>query len=192
MPQIVIADDQQLYIDAIKMFLEEESSIQIVGEALNGQLLLDLLEKIKADVILLDIHIPILNGIEVANQNRKHYITRLIAAGVNGYILKTTGKDELLQAIQAVHNGETFYSVDVIAEVMESFRNNNATNPLHLELTKREEEVLQLLAQDRTGMEIAQVLNISHHTVDAHRKNMLSKFNVRTTVGLIKLAIEND
>ena len=208
MIRVIIVDDHQMFIDGIKTLLEQEPSIHIVGHALNGQALLALLEKKNADLILMDIHMPVMNGIEATKivhkkfpetkiimlsmHNTKQYITSMITAGASGYILKTTGKEELIKAIEAVHQGGTYYSAEVTSRVMDSFRKKDMVDELQLELTKREKDVLQLLAQDLTAAEIAKILNISHHTVDAHRKNMLSKFNARTTVGLVKMAMEHD
>ena len=208
MLRVIIVDDHQMFIDGIKVLLEQEPTIHIVGEALNGKSLLSVLENEEADIVLMDIHMPVMNGIEATKivhkkypkikvlmltmHNTRQYITSMIAAGASGYILKSTGKEELIKAIETVHNGGTFYSADVTARVMESFRKKDRVDEFNLELTSREKDVLRLLAQDLTGMEIAKRLNISPHTVDAHRKNMLSKFNVRTTVGLVKLAIEHD
>ena len=206
MLSIIIADDHQMFIDGIKVLLEQEPSISIVGEARDGKRLLELLEKQKVDIILMDINMPVLDGIEASRiirkkypeikililtmYNSKQYITSMIAAGANGYILKNTGKEELMKAIKAIYSGNTYYSEEVTTRVMESFRKKDVHTEIQPELTHREKEVLQLLAQDLTAGETAKKLNISHYTVEAHRKNMLSKFNVRTTIGLIKLAIE--
>lgn len=206
MIRIIIVDDHQPYIDAIKTILEEESSIKIVGEALQGKELLEILERVSADVILMDIRMPLLDGIEATRQvkrkyphikvlmltmqNKKRYITTMIAAGADGYILKNSGKDELVKAIHAVYTGNIYYSSAVTGQVMESFRKKKTSDSVQVVLTTREKEVLKLLFQDLTAIEIARVLKISPHTVDAHRKNMLSKLNVRTTVGLVKIAIE--
>lgn len=206
MIKIVIADDHQMFIDGIKVLLGQEPDISVAGEALNGKELLDLLEKQPVDIILMDINMPVIDGIEATRiikkkypgikilmltmYSTKQYITSMIAAGVNGYILKNTGKEELMKAIEAVHSGNTYYSQEVIARVMESFRKKDVHTDANPELTQREKDVLKLLAEEFTASEVGDKLNISHHTVDAHRKNMLSKFNVRTTVGLVKIAIE--
>jgi two-component system nitrate/nitrite response regulator NarL len=206
MIQIIIADDHQMFIDGIKVLLEQETTISVVGEALNGKELLDLLEKQTADIILMDISMPVIDGIEATRiirkkhsgikilmltmYNTKQYITSMISAGVNGYILKDTGKEELMKAIEAIHRGYTYYSQEVTARVMESFRKLNIHTDAYPELTQREKDVLKLFAEEFTASEVGDKLNISHYTVEAHRKNMLSKFNVRTTVGLVKIAIE--
>ena len=206
MISVIIADDHQMFIDGIKVLLEKVPTISIVGEALNGKELLDLLEIKKADILLVDLSMPNMDGLEATKTirkkyphlkvliltmyNTKHYITSMISAGSCGYILKNTGKDELIKAIEAVYSGGTYYSQEVTSAVMESFRKKDNHHNITPVLTSREKDVLRLLAEDLTGIEIAKKLNISHHTVDAHRKNMLSKFNVRTTVGLVKLAIE--
>jgi DNA-binding NarL/FixJ family response regulator len=206
MLSIIIADDHQMFIDGIKVLLEQEPAISIVGEARNGKQVLELLEIRKADIILMDINMPVLDGIETTRiirkkypelkililtmYNSKQYITSMIAAGANGYILKNTGKEELLKAINTIYGGNTYYSEEVTTRVMDSFRKKDSHADIQPELTHREKEVLALFAQELTAVETARVLSISHFTVEAHRKNMLCKFNVRTTVGLVKLAIE--
>lgn len=206
MISVIIADDHQMFIDGMKLLLEKEPSISVVGEALNGKLLLELLEERKADIVMVDINMPVIDGIEVTKiicrkypdikvliltmYNTKQYIAGMIAAGASGYILKNTGQEELIDAIKAIYNGDQYFSDEVTSKVMESFRRKETKMDTHPELTAREKEVLKLLADDLTGIEIGKRLNISHHTVDAHRRNMLSKFNVRTTVGLVRLAME--
>jgi len=206
MISVIIADDHQMFIDGIKVLLEKDHNISIVGESLNGQLLLDLLQRKKTDIVLVDINMPKMDGLDVTKiirkkyphlkviiltmYNTKQYITSMLAAGASGYILKNAGKDELVKAIQTVYNGETYYSQEVTAAVMDSFRKKESLQNTTPVFTKREKDVLRLLAEDLTAAAIADKLNISHHTVDAHRKNMLSKCNVRTTVGLVKFALE--
>jgi len=206
MVSIIIADDHQMFIDGLKVLLLQEPAISVIGAALNGRDLLNLLEKQTPDIILMDINMPVLDGIETTKiikkkyptvkvlmltmYSTKQYITSMIAVGANGYILKNTGKEELMKAIEVLQSGNTYYSQEVTTRVMESFRKKDLHAEANPELTQREKEVLLLLAEEFTASEIGDKLNISHYTVDAHRKNMLSKFNVRTTVGLVKFAIE--
>src|SRR6185295_4987859 len=141
MVTIIIADDHQMFIDGIKVLLQQDPAISVVGEALNGQALLDLLEKQTSDIILMDINMPVIDGIEATKiirkkyptikvlmltmYNTRQYITSMIAAGANGYILKNTGKEELMKAIQALQRGDSYYSQEVTTRVMESFRNKD-------------------------------------------------------------------
>jgi len=208
MISIVLADDHQMFIDGIKEMLSKEASIRIVGEALNGKDLLTLLESQRPNIVLMDINMPLLDGLEATRIIHKEYpdikvimltmfdtkdfITRMISVGARGYILKSAGKDELITAIQAVHSGATFYSAEMTSKVMESYRKKSSSSQSQIvELTPREMEVLKLFAQELTAYEIAEKLNISYSTVETHRKHMISKCNVRTTVGLVKWAIEN-
>lgn len=206
MIKIIIADDHQMFIDGIKSLLESEKSLSIIGEALNGKQVLELLEKKKADIILMDINMPEMDGLEATKiiskkytdvrvimltmYNTRDYIAKMISAGASGYILKNTGKKELMNAIQTVHGGQTFYSEEVTARIMESFRNKDKDERINIELTAREKDVLKLLAQDLTSHEIGEKLNLSSHTIETHRKNLLSKLQARSTVGLVKSAME--
>jgi len=206
MVTIIIADDHQMFIDGIKVLLQQDPAISVVGEALNGQALLDLLEKQTSDIILMDINMPVIDGIEATKiirkkyptikvlmltmYNTRQYITSMIAAGANGYILKNTGKEELMKAIQALQRGDSYYSQEVTTRVMESFRNKDIHIEANPVLTDREKEILVLLAEQYTAPEIAKKLSLSHYTVEAHRKNMLSKFNMHSTVGLVRFAVE--
>jgi DNA-binding NarL/FixJ family response regulator len=206
MVTIMIADDHQMFIDGIKLILEKEPSICIIGEALNGKYLLDLMVEKNPDIILMDINMPIINGIEATRiikskypkvkvlmltmYSTKQYIMSMLAAGTDGYILKNTGKDELLKAIETLQRGETYYSQEVTTKIIDSLRKKDVLVNTNPELTPREKEILKLLAENLDAYEVGKRLNISHHTVKAHRKNMLSKFNVHSTMSLVKLAIE--
>ena len=206
MVTIMIADDHQMFIDGIRLILEKEPSICIIGEALNGKYLLDLMVEKNPDIILMDINMPIINGIEATRiikskypkvkvlmltmYSTKQYIMSMLAAGTDGYILKNTGKDELLKAIETLQRGETYYSQEVTTKIIDSLRKKDVLVNTNPELTPREKEILKLLAENLDAYEVGKRLNISHHTVKAHRKNMLSKFNVHSTMSLVKLAIE--
>lgn len=207
MTNIFIADDHQMVIDGIKALLADEPEINIVGEALNGQTVIEVLgmRSKNVDLILLDINMPGTDGIETTRYLRKHYpaikililsmynkpyfIKNLIEEGVSGYILKNTGKEELLSAIRKVVDGGDYFSAEVTKTIMDSFRGKDDTP--EAKLTKREIEILRLLAKAHTTAEIAEQLFISPFTVDTHRKNLLSKLNLKNTPALVKYAMEN-
>lgn len=200
----MIADDHQVIIDGIKSLLTSEE-IQAVGEAHSGDELMDKLTRTTPDVILLDINMPGMNGLEAASlirqkypvvkllvltmYNKPEFIRNLISAGVHGYLLKNTGKAELLNAIRMVYNGEDYFSHEVSKTLIASMKSN--TSSQEPQLTKREKEVLKLIAKGMSTLEIAEKLFVSKHTIDTHRKNLLGKLNIKNSVGLARYAIDN-
>lgn len=195
-----------MFIDGIKLLLQSNKNISLVGEALNGKDLLDIVERLKPDIILMDINMPVINGIEATRlikrhfpetkiimltmYNTKRFVTSTIAADISGYLLKNAGKDELIKAIEVVHSGGTYYSQEVGAHIIDSLRKKESHSNPNPELTDREIDVLKLLAEDYTVPQVADKLKISHYTVEAHRKNMLSKFNVHSIIAVFKIAVE--
>lgn len=123
----------------------------------------------------------------------REYIEKLLRVGADGYILKNTGKAELQEAIETLMQGESYFSKEVTERIMEGLQKKKDAkkNQLLVELTEREIDVLKLIAQEFTTTEIAEKLFISHHTVETHRKNLISKLNVRNIAGLVKYAIQN-
>jgi DNA-binding NarL/FixJ family response regulator len=207
--KIIIADDHQMFIDGIKSLLKDEPDIEVVGEALNGYQVLDVISSTPADVVLMDINMPKLDGLEATRlitqkypgtsvviltmHNSLVYIESLTQAGASGYILKDTGKQELLMAIRSAASGGKFFSQDVMVTLLEQSAKNKSKDALPKEpqLSKREIEVLKLIVQEYTTQEIADKLFISNHTVETHRKNLLDKLNARNIAGLVKYAIQN-
>jgi two-component system nitrate/nitrite response regulator NarL len=207
MINILIADDHKMVIDGLKALLSEEKNIKVIGQALSGNEVIQFLKQNseRVNLIILDINMPDTDGIEtskyVHNQypkikililsmyNRPLFIKNLIEVGVSGYILKNTGKEELLTAISKINDGEDYFSAEITKSIMTSFKE---TQPAQEgQLTKREQEILRLLAKALTTSEIAEKLFLSTHTIDTHRKNLLSKLNLKNTPALVKYAIEN-
>ncbi len=206
MIKIVIADDHQLVIDGIKALLMNVDGVKIVGEALNGQLLMDLLAKTTdlPEIVIMDINMPGLDGIATARlmkqkfpsigilvlsmYDKPMFIKNLIEVGVSGYVLKNSGRTELLNAIHNIADGQTYFSAEVTKSIMNSFRSGG---DVQTPLTKREVEIIQLIAKSLTTNEIADKLFISTHTVDTHRKNILSKLNLKNTAAIVNYAIKN-
>lgn len=202
MIRLMIADDHQIFLDGILSLLQTEPGITVVGQALNGRQLLGQLPHLRPEVILLDINMPELDGMETAKRiridhpeiklimltmhERADFITKLLELGVAGYLLKNSSRQDLVEAIRTVFSGGTYFSRQVTATVMDSFRkkDHSAAAGAEVELTPREIEVLKLIAAEFTTAEIAEKLFISHHTVESHRKNLLSKLGKKNTAGL--------
>jgi DNA-binding NarL/FixJ family response regulator len=198
MIEIIITDDHPIMIDGIKTALSDEPNIKIIGEALNGKELLKLLEKIKPDIILLDIMMPELDGIEVLKIAKRQFddikiivlsqfgerglIKKCIELGASGYLLKDCGKHDLVNAIKSVFNGETWF------EIHNKIKIQNTDKP---KFSDREKEVLQLIFMEYDKKEIAKKLNISNSTVNTYHARLLQKAGVQNDIGLYKWAIEN-
>jgi len=212
MIRVLITDDHQMFIDGIKALLVDSKEVHVVAMANNGEEALDRLKKQPIDVVIMDINMPVMNGIEATKQIREKYpdvkvlaltmyiekelITEIVKAGATGYILKNTGKEELITAITTIAKGEKFYSSDVALkmldakttlEYVEDIDNQNR----NINLTKREKEILKLITMEYTTPQIAEKLLISYFTVETHRKNLIRKLNVKNVAGLVKIAIQN-
>ncbi len=208
MINIIIADDHQMMIDGLTSLLREEQDIRIAGTATNGLEVLKILEDTKADIVLLDINMPLMDGVDTCKQIRKLHptvtvlalsmydegglITSMIKNGAKGYILKNTGKEKLLNAIHALYKGGSYFPESIKEKLLSSMmkEKGRSTSALLPKLTKREKEIIRLIVNEQTTQEIADKLFISIKTVESHRKNLLQKLNVRNTAGLVRIAIE--
>ena len=210
---VLIADDHQIIRDGLKSLLRDIKDIRIVAEAQNGK---EVLQKINEDnsisLILLDINMPLMNGIETVTavksshpdimvlalsmHDEEGYISQMMQAGASGYILKKTDKKELVTAIRTVSTGHTYFSSEVSAVLLNMYltsggHQKQVIKKKHLtHLTKREQEILSLIAAEHTNQEIADKLFISYRTVEAHRRSLLEKLGLRNTAGLVKYAIQ--
>jgi len=204
--RIIIADDHQMFIDGIQAVLAGAEGIEVVGEAHNGHAVLKLLETQPTDIVLMDINMPDMDGMAATEYIFEHYkdvkvlmltmykkkefITQMLEKGASGYILKNTGKEELIRAIRKVGTGATYYGEEVTAAIMESLREPAKKKQAEIPLTKRETEVLKLIAQGHTNQEMADKLFISLYTVETHRKNLVGKLDIRNTAKLVQYAIK--
>ncbi len=204
MIRIIIADDHQVVIDGLKSIFDSEDDIEVIDECHNGKILMEKLAEHAADLVLLDINMPEMNGIEASRAIRNQFpdvkililsmydtpefIRNVINAGAAGYVLKNADKKTLLAAIRAVAGGEEFFSTEVVQNVMHSFKGQNNTHAI--EITEREKDVLRLIAEGLTTNEIAEKLFISVHTVNTHRKNLLSKLDLKNTASLVRYALD--
>jgi DNA-binding NarL/FixJ family response regulator len=205
--KILIADDHTMFLQGIISLLEQEPNIKIVGKAVNGLEALQVIEQIPVDLLILDISMPEMDGIELSKILKKKFsaikilvvsthsnvslISRLIRIGVNGYLLKNAEKAELLKAINTIAGGDNYFS----EETEEKHLSNNLRIEKQVstltELSSREKEILVLIAHEYNTAEIAEKTFISLNTVNTHRKNLLSKLNAKNTAGLVKYAVEN-
>lgn len=210
MLKIAIADDHAMFVDGIESILRNEETIKLVDSCFDGKSVFTMLQKQKIDVILLDINLPDMSGIEVAKRlqvefpevkvialsmyNDESIVSEMINNGAQGYILKNTGRAELIQAIETVASGMSYFSKDVTETIMGTLlkKPNPKKTPSFLipDISKRELEVLNLIVKEYTTIEIAEKLFISVRTVESHRTSLTSKLNVRNSAGLVRAALE--
>jgi two-component system, NarL family, nitrate/nitrite response regulator NarL len=207
MIHVILADDHQIVLDGLMSILEQENDICSVGEALNGKQLLELLKKKQANVAVIDIDMPLMNGIETTKEikalypemkvlilsmyNDNEYIRRLIEVGASGYILKNKGKEELVNAIRKIAAGGQYLGEAVVKTLMDDMQKIKKPNDNKIPLTKREKEVLVLIANGNSSPQIADKLFIAPSTVETHRRNLIDKLGVANSKELIKYAFEN-
>lgn len=210
--KIILVDDHQLVRDGIKSLISDSFGIDIIGEASNSVELFKLLHHSNPDVILMDISLPIMSGIEITKILRKDYpkikvlmlsmytsedfIFNGLKAGINGYLPKNTTRDELLLAIEEVHNGNEYFSKSISNIILKSFVNsakygNNANDDKMSVLTKRETEILKLVVEGVSNQHIADQLFISIRTVETHKTSIMKKLELNNTIDLVKFAIKN-
>jgi DNA-binding NarL/FixJ family response regulator len=204
MIKVFIVDDHQLVIEGIISFLQKEKNIQVAGYATTAMACLDYFKTNTADVILMDINLPDMNGMDLcrliktnyigisvialSTLNQGSYITQIIENGASGYLLKNADKEEIIEAILSVENGKTYFSFEA-GRIYKATTEKKSGLPV---LSKREKEILKLIAEGLTNPDISKKLFISIDTVDTHRKNLYTKLNVKNTALLIRQAIENN
>jgi DNA-binding NarL/FixJ family response regulator len=203
MIRIYLVDDHAVVIEGIYAMLQHEKDIEMSGYATNAENCLYFLTHHSTEVILMDISLPDMNGIDLCALVRKKwpnvkvlalstfhqgtYVRRMMEAGASGYLLKNAGKHEFTEAIRTVSHGKTYFS----NEARQALRSDSQLQHAIPPLTKREKEILTLIADGLTNSQMAERLFISVDTVDSHRKNLYTKLNVKNTAMLIRLAIES-
>lgn len=209
MIRVLIAEDHLMVRAGIRALLEKAGDIHVMGEASNGQEAIELTETFKPDVLIMDIMMPRMNGIQAAENLRdlklptnilllsmysdEGFVHQALQCGVRGYVLKSSVSDELLWAVRAVAGGKTYLSSPVSEIVVESAIHPHTSpqdgDPLS-NLSPREKEILQLIAEEYTSAEIGRLLFISEKTVEKHRARLMEKLGVRNVAGLVRLAVK--
>jgi len=203
--RILLVDDHAVVRQGFRMILSAQSDLEIVGEAGNGREAVELAATLRPDVVVMDVAMPELNGIEATRRltaDNPHirvvalsmhkdsvYVREILRAGARGYLLKDSVADDLVAAVRAVAAGEGYLSPAISNAVLDDYR-KHVTNPIDL-LTSREREVLQMLAEGQANKEIAVTLNLSVYTVDAHRGRIMEKLNVHSINELVRFAVRN-
>lgn len=206
--RILLADDHNILRDGLRLLLERQPGFVVVGEAGNGRDAVNLAEELQPDVVVMDIAMPELNGIEATRRivsglphtsvvilsmhHDESYVARALKAGARGYLLKDSLKSDLLNAVRAVTEGRSFFSPKISRILQEDYMrkltDGDGEDSFDL-LTDREREILQLVAEGKTNKEVANLLNLSVHTIDTHRGNILQKLNLHSVPELILYAV---
>lgn len=208
MTRIFITDDHPMMAEGIATLLAGESEFELLGQANTGGEAIEKVLETRPDVLLLDINLPDMSGIEVCRKvraeapeirvltfsmlNEESYISAMIGAGASGYLLKNTGKTEVIAAIKAVAAGKTYFSRDVTDIVMHNLgrKQDDKSAEAPPKISRRELEVLKLIVDECTTQEIAGKLFLSEKTVESHRAALLTKLRARNTAGLVKMALK--
>jgi DNA-binding NarL/FixJ family response regulator len=211
--RIIITDDHQLILDGLRSIITGESDLHLLAEANNGQQALALCESLQPDMVMMDIDMPVMNGLEATIQIKKKFpsirimvltmhdeaalIKRIMEVGADGYMLKNADQQELVSAIRKIAAGEKHFSEKVLQALKDGktdssqFSLRPTDSVLLSTLTEREVEILRLLAEGLSNKEIGDKIFISHRTVDTHRTNLMKKLDVHNVAGLIRFAIRN-
>jgi DNA-binding NarL/FixJ family response regulator len=207
---LVIADDHELFRDGLRLMLEKYPELHIVGEAQNGRELVELAALHKPDIILTDIKMPVMDGIDAVKKitainsevaiiclsmfDEDDLIIDMMEAGAKGYLLKNADKQEIIDAILTVYNGNYFYSKNTtnkLVELIVKSKFNPYGKSNKPEFTQREIEVIACICQQHSNKEIAKKLNLSSRTIENHRQRIMEKMDVKNTVGLVIYALKN-
>ncbi len=214
--RLLIADDHRMVRNGLKALMEKAEDIQVVSECSSGnEVLQELNAGTEADVIAMDLSMPDMDGIQATERaleldpdakiiglsmhNEEMFISKILSAGAMGYILKNASEEDLIRGVRTIHAGDSYFGEGVteimMSKYMKGGKEGKERSPYLIkaeDLTEREQEVLKLIAEERTNSEIAEKLFISKRTVDSHRKHLLEKTGAKNTAGLVRFAIDHE
>ena len=205
--RILIADDHEIFRKGLKVILNRLKYVDVIGEAENGNEVVNIVNEQQVDIVLMDIEMPEMNGIEATRKilsikpdvkivaltmfNDEQYIQDMLDAGAKGFLLKNINKQILDKAIRTIYEGNNYYSDELFSFFTRKVAGEKSSKDIELELTKREKEILQLICEGLSNEEIADKLSISERTVIGHKSNLLAKTNCKNTPILISYSIKN-
>jgi DNA-binding NarL/FixJ family response regulator len=205
--RIILADDHKIIRQGLRSLVEQQPDMEVLAEAREGRTAVELTDELRPDVVIMDVAMPELNGVEatrtIVDQDRhlhvvalsmhkeRQYVARMLEAGASGYLLKDCAFEELVNAIRTVVRGQTYLSPQITGTVVDDYVRNMPRDQLAVqqELTPREREVLQLMAEGQSTKEIARTLDVSVKTIETHRRNTMKKLEVDSVAELTKYAI---
>lgn len=204
---IVMADDHEVVRAGIRRLLSIDRTLKILDEAINGQNLIDLVRYHKPDIALTDIMMPIKSGIEAAKEIKEtipetnvlmltayedsYHLEQALSAGADGYLSKDVGAKELIESIHNIMNGERVFSKSIIKLMQKKFVPSSQLESTPISISKREQEILNLVSAGKTSQDIAEKLNLSVRTVESHRYNIMQKLGIKNAAGLVRYAVMN-
>jgi len=207
--KILLADDHTIVRQGLARLLEDQTDLRVVGEATDGRMALEKATALKPDIVIMDIAMPLMNGIEAAKRIRKqlpetkililsmysheHYIHQLLETGISGYLLKDSSGRDIISAIKAAMKGETFLSPSISKKVVESYlspRKSSSMEERYKQLSNREREVFQLIAEGHSTKRIGEMLYVSVSTVKSHKGNIMEKLGISNPIRLVHFAIK--